>query len=299
MSNGKKSYGQIIILIVVVSLFFGVNPAFASEITHPPISYKDICQPSTSCGVTIPVVPDRRISISIDVMNDIPANIRIISYSAYQNNDNPDFDILVDTEFRGNYHKTIVPTADSLEFDLSCESTCNFVVEYSSRFPNAIEGSSLMNPNFFEARFYLILISIVVVPIALTYLGIVSLKHFKPSWGNYIHSNRLLKIGLYFIAGGIGSAFNLFFSLFEYAQAGFLSIILAILFISIGVMLIIKSVKGRRTGTIVLIVGIGAVIFGGIFNNGYITILGAISLTVYIITSIYNKVKKKDYTPIR
>jgi len=33
MSNSKKSYGQIIILIVVVSLFFGANSAFASEVS--------------------------------------------------------------------------------------------------------------------------------------------------------------------------------------------------------------------------------------------------------------------------
>jgi len=157
----------IVILIVVVSFFFGANSAFATEITHPPISYKDICQPSTSCGFTIPVVPYKRISISIDVMNDIPANIRIISYWAYKNNDNPDFDIFVDTEFRGNYHKTIKPQADSLEFDLSCESTCNFEVKYSSRFPNTIEGyntiaaSSLMNPNLFIAAVFIFGILIV------------------------------------------------------------------------------------------------------------------------------------------
>ncbi len=35
MSNSKKSYGQIIILIVVVSLFFVPNSAFASEIDRP------------------------------------------------------------------------------------------------------------------------------------------------------------------------------------------------------------------------------------------------------------------------
>jgi len=46
------------------------------------------------------------------------------------------------------------------------------------------------------------LISIVVVPIALTSLGIVSLKHFKPNLWNYIHSNRSIKIGLYFLVEG-------------------------------------------------------------------------------------------------
>jgi len=53
------------------------------------------------------------------------------------------------------------------------------------------------------------LISIVVVPISLTYLGIVSLKSFKPNLWNYIHSSRLTKIGLYFLVAGTSWLFYL------------------------------------------------------------------------------------------
>jgi len=54
---------------------------------------------------------------------------------------------------------------------------------------------------------YLLLITIVVFPIALVYLGIILLRSFKPSLGNYIHSNRFIVIGLYFLAEGISWAF--------------------------------------------------------------------------------------------
>jgi len=54
---------------------------------------------------------------------------------------------------------------------------------------------------------WLLLITIVVFPIALVYLGIILLRSFKPSLGNYIHSNRFIVIGLYFLAEGISWAF--------------------------------------------------------------------------------------------
>jgi len=197
MSNGKKSYGQIIILIVVVSLFFVPNSAFASEVGPRPGPLESIL------------------------------------------------------------------------------------------------------PLFF-------LISMVIVPIALTYLGIVSLKHFKPNLWNYIHSNRFIKIGLYFLVEGISwflyrvtqgwSDPQLRFGDLGTDYLVIFPIIPGILLISIGVAKDRLSKTSRRTRIIFLIVGIGTVIFGFITSNVYILILGAISLTVCIITSIYNKVKKKDYT---
>ncbi len=197
MSNGKKSYGQIIILIVVVSLFFGANSAFASEIGPRPGPLESIL------------------------------------------------------------------------------------------------------PLFF-------LISMVIVPIALTYLGIVSVKHFKPNLWNYIHSNRFIKIGLYFLVEGISWFFyrvtqGWFDPQLRFGDLGtdylvIFPIIPGIILISIGATKDRLSKTSRRTRIIFLIVGIGTVIFGFITSNVYILILGTISLTVCIITSIYNKVKKKDYT---
>ncbi len=87
----------------------------------------------------------------------------------------------------------------------------------------------------------LFLISLVVVPIALVYLGIILLRSFKPSLGNYIHSNRFIKIGLYFLAEGISWAyFGALINFSLYSVLGILTVFLVILFISIGGMLIIK-----------------------------------------------------------
>jgi len=157
---------------------------------------------------------------------------------------------------------------------------------------------------------YLFLISMVVVPIALTHLGIVSLKHFKPNLWNYIHSNRFIKIGLYFLVVGTSWLFYLVITIRNFDTSiephlfghswydywVFLPIILGIILISIGVTKNRLSKLSRRTRIIFLIVGIGAFFFAEIFNNVYITILAVISITVCVITSIYIKVKKKDYT---
>ncbi len=150
------------------------------------------------------------------------------------------------------------------------------------------------------------LISIVVVPISLTYLGIVSLKSFKPNLWNYIHSSRFIKIGLYFLVEGISWFFyrvtqGWFDPQLRFGDLGtdylvIFPIIPGIILISIGATKDRLSKTSRRTRIIFLIVGIGTVIFGFITSNVSILILGAISLTVCIITSIYNKVKKKDYT---
>ena len=152
----------------------------------------------------------------------------------------------------------------------------------------------------------LFLISIVVVPIALTSLGIVSLKHFKPNLWNYIHSNRFIKIGLYFLVEGLSWFFYRVIQGWSDPQLRFgdlgtdylviFPIIPGIILISIGATKDLLSKASRRTRIIFLIVGIGTVIFGFITSSVSILILGAISLTVCIITSIYNKVKKKDYT---
>jgi len=158
--------------------------------------------------------------------------------------------------------------------------------------------------------FSLYLISIVVVPLAFVYLGIVSLKHFNPNLGNYIHSNRLLKIGFYFLAEGLtwviyraitvqDWSFLQFYYYWSSIDVLMLLVIPGIILISIGVIKNRSSKTSRRTGIVFLLVGIGAVFFGGIINTGYITILGLILITLGIIISIYNKVKKKDYTPIR
>jgi len=58
---------------------------------------------------------------------------------------------------------------------------------------------------------FLLLITIVVFPIVLVYLGIIVLRSFKPSLGNYIHSSRFIVIGLYFLAEG--SSWNFFSAL--------------------------------------------------------------------------------------
>jgi len=58
---------------------------------------------------------------------------------------------------------------------------------------------------------FLLLITFVVFPIVLVYLGIIVLRSFKPSLGNYIHSSRFIVIGLYFLAEG--SSWNFFSAL--------------------------------------------------------------------------------------
>ncbi len=156
--------------------------------------------------------------------------------------------------------------------------------------------------------FSLLQISIVVVPLAFVYLGIISLKHFKPNLWNYTLSNRFIVIGFYFLAVGISWViFRAIVSMSSSTWRGFgeiwtdyfiLIVIPGILLISIGAIKNQISKTPRRTGIIFLIVGIGAVIFVPIIKIGYPPlILGLILITSGIIISIYSKVKKKDYTP--
>jgi len=95
---------------------------------------------------------------------------------------------------------------------------------------------------------FLFLISIVVVPIVVVYFGIILLRSFKPSLGNYIHSNRFIKIGLYFLAEGISWAFFVaFISKFSfYSLLGILAGILVILFITIGGIFIMKHYDDKK-----------------------------------------------------
>jgi len=93
----------------------------------------------------------------------------------------------------------------------------------------------------------LFLVSIAVVPVVLVYLGIILLRSFKPSFGNYIHSNRFIKIGLYFLAEGIGWAyFGALINFSLYSVIGILTVILVILFISIGAALSIKHYNNNK-----------------------------------------------------
>ncbi len=115
------------------------------------------------------------------------------------------------------------------------------------------------------------LISIVVVPIALTYLGIVSLKSFKPNLWNYIHSSRLTKIGLYFLVEGISWFFyrvtqGWFDPQLRFGDLGtdylvFFPFIPGILLISIRIAKDRLSNVRRLVGIIFLAVGIGWVIY--------------------------------------
>jgi len=115
------------------------------------------------------------------------------------------------------------------------------------------------------------LISIVVVPIALTYLGIVSLKSFKPNLWNYIHSSRLTKIGLYFLVEGISWFFyrvtqGWFDPKLRFGDLGtdylvFFPIIPGILLISIRIAKDRLSNVRRLVGIIFLAVGIGWVVY--------------------------------------
>jgi len=93
----------------------------------------------------------------------------------------------------------------------------------------------------------LFLISIVVVPVVLVYFGIILLRSFNPSLGNYIHSNRFIKIGLYFLAEGIGwTYFGALINFSLYSVIGILTVILVILFIPIGGTLIIKHYNDNK-----------------------------------------------------
>jgi len=72
--------------------------------------------------------------------------------------------------------------------------------------PNSAFASTYYPPD--PILVLLLLITLVVFPIALVYLGIIVLRSFKPSLGNYIHSSRFIVIGLYFLAEG--SSWNFF-----------------------------------------------------------------------------------------
>jgi len=161
-------------------------------------------------------------------------------------------------------------------------------------------------------------ISMVVVPIALTYLGIVSLKHFKPNLSSYIHSSRFIKIGLYFLVEGTSWIFyrvitirnfdtSIHPHLFGHSWIDywvFLPIILGIILISIGITKFRLSNIPRLIGIIFLAGGIGWVsfpvfsVFGYLFDLESILILLIPAILFFSIGGIliikYRKSKSKQ-----
>jgi len=122
------------------------------------------------------------------------------------------------------------------------------------------------------------LISIVVVPIALVFFGIILLRRLKPSLGNYIRSNRFIVIGLYFLAEGISWAFLRAITIDpSYSGEGrfgvffgdvvILAVIPGILLISIGGTKDRLSKISRRIVIVFLILGIGLVLYGAIIDD--------------------------------
>jgi len=119
--------------------------------------------------------------------------------------------------------------------------------------------------------FSLLVITIVVFPIALVYLGIISLKHFKPNLWNYIHNNNSIKIGFYFLAEGLSWViFRAILSMSSSTWVPFgrvwtdyliLIVIPGIILISIGVAKDWLSNIPRLIGIIFLAVGIGWISF--------------------------------------
>ena len=115
----------------------------------------------------------------------------------------------------------------------------------------------------------LVLLAIIGSPIVLVYLVINSLRSHKPNLGNYIHSNRLLKIGFYFLAGGIGTsttilflyAITLFSNSFLPRPEHFLPLLPGILLISIGIIKL-SALKKASLG-----IGVGIIVLMIVFVN--------------------------------
>jgi len=149
-------------------------------------------------------------------------------------------------------------------------SLCGIVVLVSLFFvPNSAFAHHPGPFDFVPA--YLFLTSIIVVPISLTYLGIVSLKSFRPNLWNYIHSSRLTKIGLYFLVEGTSWIFyrvteGWFDPKLRFGDLGtdylvFFPFIPGILLISIRIAKDRLSNVRRLVGIIFLAVGIGWVVY--------------------------------------
>lgn len=105
----------------------------------------------------------------------------------------------------------------------------------------------------------LLLLTVIVFPPILVYLVINLLKSLKPNSGNYIHSNRLLKIGFYFLAGGISTTILFLYSLTLFSGSPallvhYLPLLPGIILISIGIIKLSalkKASLGIGTGIIV------------------------------------------------
>jgi len=109
----------------------------------------------------------------------------------------------------------------------------------------------------------LLLLTVIVFPPVLVYLVINLLKSLKPNSGNYIHSNRLLKIGFYFLAGGISTTILFLYSLTFFSNSflprpeHFLPLLPGIILISIGIIKLSalkKALIGIGTGITVLMI---------------------------------------------
>ena len=108
----------------------------------------------------------------------------------------------------------------------------------------------------------LLLLTVIVFPPVLVYLVINLLKSLKPNSGNYIHSNRLLKIGFYFLAGGISTTILFLYSLTLFSGSPalpvhFLPLFPGIILISIGIIKLSalkKALIGIGTGITVLMI---------------------------------------------
>ncbi len=108
----------------------------------------------------------------------------------------------------------------------------------------------------------LLLLTVIVFPPVLVYLVINLLKSLKPNSGNYIHSNRLLKIGFYFLAGGISTTILFLYSLTLFSGSPalpvhFLPFLPGIILISIGIIKLSalkKASIGIGAGIIVLMI---------------------------------------------
>ena len=113
----------------------------------------------------------------------------------------------------------------------------------------------------------LLLLTVIVFPPILAYLVINLLKSLKPNSGNYIHSNRLLKIGFYFLAGGISTTILFLYSLTLFSPSPallvhYLPLLPGIILISI---VIINHFVSKKVPTAIVVTVVVLLIFVFIF----------------------------------
>jgi len=113
---------------------------------------------------------------------------------------------------------------------------------------------------------FLLQFSFFYLPLVAVYVGINLLKSLKPNLGNYISSHILLKIGLYFLAEGIGWIIFLIYTLqttwdwslsYSFTDFSILVVLPGILLILIGIIkhsALKKALAGIGTGIFVLMI---------------------------------------------